>query len=378
MRAVLLLFLLGSLGHLMVSPGAAQTFQGLVDPDPSRATQHLYDNLSERSGEAILFGHHDALAYGTTWRGEPGRSDVFEAIGSYPAVYGWDVARLFNREGNANSKAQQELRRWIREGASRGGMIVFAWHMQNPVTMENFYDTTRAVHTIIPGGERHEQYKAQLDVVASFFKSLRMGPLAAWGIGPRIPVVFRPFHEHTGSWFWWGERHATKADFIALWQFTVEYLRDVKGLDNVMYSYSTDVFDTKEAYLDRYPGDAFIDVLGYDDYHSVVTTATQETFVNRLHMLVEMAEEHGKIAALTETGVETIPDATWWTQTLLPALNYDDKTRNIAWVMVWRNAVDRANHYYAPYPGHPSVPDFRAFRDHPLIYFEEELPDLYR
>jgi Glycosyl hydrolase family 26. len=145
-----------------------------------------------------------------------------------------------------------------------------------------------------------------------------------------------------------------------------------------MYSYSTDVFDTKDAYLDRYPGDAFIDVLGYDDYHSVVTTATQETFVNRLHMLIEMAEERGKIAALTETGVEIIPDPTWWTQTLRPALDYDDMTRKIAWVMVWRNAVDRANHYYAPYPGHPSVPDFRAFRDHPLIYFEEELPDLYR
>src|SRR5690606_25469462 len=155
--------------------------------------------------------------------------------------------------------------------------------------------------------ELHDDYRAKLDVVADFFKSLR-----APG-GELVPVIFRPFHEHTGSWFWWGRRHATVDEFKQLWRFTVEYLRDEKDVHNALYAYSTDVFDTSEDYLERYPGDDYIDLLGFDDYHSIKSKETQDVFVKRLRMLVEMAEERGKLAAVTETGVEGVPDPTWWT-----------------------------------------------------------------
>lgn len=54
--------------------------------------------------------------------------------------------------------------------------------------------------------------------------------------------------------------------------------------------------------------------------------------------------------------------------------------RRIAFLMLWRNAhvEDRANHFYAPHPGHPSVPDFIRFSNHPFVLCEDELPDLYR
>jgi mannan endo-1,4-beta-mannosidase len=238
--------------------------------------------------------------------------------------------------------------------------------------MTHAWDTTRAVYALLPGGSHHDSYKARLDVLADFFKSLRVQASE-----PAVPVIFRPFHEHSGSWFWWGRRHSTVDEFVSLWRFTVEYLRDVKGVDNLLYSYSTDVFDSKEDYLDRYPGDEYIDVLGFDDYHSIKTLETSDVFSRRLRMIVEMARERDKVAALTETGVEAVPDSTWWTNVFLRGIEADSIGKGISFALVWRNAADREGHFYAPYPGHPSVPDFIKFRDHPSILFEDELPDLY-
>lgn len=82
-------------------------------------------------------------------------------------------------------------------------------------------------------------------------------------------------------------------------------------------------------------------------------------------MLCSLAKEHGKAAAITETGYEGIKTPDWWTGTLLPALaDYP-----LSYVMVWRNAHDKAGHFYAPYPGHPSARDFIRFceNERPLM-----------
>jgi len=55
--------------------------------------------------------------------------------------------------------------------------------------------------------------------------------------------------------------------------------------------------------------------------------------------------------------------------------------RRIAWALVWRNATferEHRYHFFAPYPGQASVADFVRFRRDSLIFFEDELPDLYR
>ena len=349
----------------------------LADPRATAETRALFANLKALSATNVLFGHHDDLAYGVNWRGEPGRSDVREVAGAYPAVYGWDVARLFKRgqPDVPDPASAAQLRRWILEGYGRGGVITLAWHMPNPVNDTDSWNTVRAVDAIIPGGRLHDDYRAKLDVVAGFLNSLRTED------GTLVPVFFRPFHEHTGSWFWWGRDHASVNEFKQLWRFTVEYLRDRKGVRNVLYAYSTDVFDSEEDYLERYPGDDVIDLLGFDDYQSVKSKETRETFVKRLRLVAKMARQRGKLAALTETGVEAVPDPTWWTGVLLPALKDPSIGRGIAYALVWRNAnraSDRKDHFYAPYPGHPGAADFLLFKQDPAILFEDELPPLYR
>jgi alpha-galactosidase len=190
-----------------------------------------------------------------------------------------------------------------------------------------------------------------------------------------VPVILRPFHEASGSWFWWGGRHRSAEEYQALWRFTVEYLRDKRRIHNVLYAYSPDVFDSTATYLASYPGDAYVDVLGLDDYQSIKTPAMRGVFAGRLHSLVEMAEARGKIPALTETGVEGIPDSTWWTGTLLAGIKSDTVGARIAWVLVWRNA--NHHHFYAPFVGHPSAPDFVKFRADPLMAFQGDVADLY-
>jgi mannan endo-1,4-beta-mannosidase len=156
----------------------------------------------------------------------------------------------------------------------------------------------------------------------------------------------------------------------------VKYLRDIKGIHHLLYSYSTDQFDTKEQYLEFYPGDDFVDIIAFDDYHSVNNFQQRERLIYRLKTVVELAESRNKIAAFSETGSETIPQADWFTNNLLEGIKADDTGRRIAYVMVWRNAWP--HHHYAPYPGHASAPDFVKFRQDPYTIFEDDLPKMYR
>ncbi len=349
----------------------------LVDPDATAETKALFANLRRIAPDHLLFGHQDALAYGVHWKREAGRSDVKDVTGAYPAVYGWELGDLeHGATQNLDSVNFVEMQGWIREGYRRGGVITIAWHMDNPASGGSAWDTTRAVHTILPGGRHHAAYKTWLDRFAVFVRGLKGGPFAWLGFGKPIPIIFRPFHEHSGSWFWWGEGHASPEEYVQLWRFTVEYLRDEKNLHNLLYAYSTDVFDSEEAYLKRYPGDDYVDLLGYDDYQALRTDEGVEDMTRRLRMLVGMAEARGKLAALTETGSFRIEAPTWWTRRLLRAIKADPTAQRIAYALVWRNANE--SQYFAPYTGHASAPDFVRFYEDPFVLFGDKLPDLYR
>ena len=80
---------------------------------------------------------------------------------------------------------------------------------------------------------------------------------------------------------------------------------------------------------------------------------------NALDISSAFAAEHGKILAVTETGHETLKDPKWWTEVLYPAV----KDYPVSYVLTWRNACDdnMQHHFYAPFPGHDSAEDFKAF-----------------
>lgn len=360
----------------------------LVDPNATPQAKTLYQNLYNYAGEGVMFGHQATLWYGYHWHADDleegeSRSDVKDVAGSYPAIYGWDIAD-FLRVQYSDEEIEQRMQQsvdWVRQGYERGGIITYAWHMSNPVTDDSFYDTTNAVYAIIPGGELHDKYREILDSVAEFFNRIES-----------IPVIFRPFHEHNGDWFWWGRDIAKEEEYIELWQFTVEYLRDDHGINNLIWAFSPDrsrinINNFKEEYMYGYPGDEYVDIIGLDNYwdlgHPANDTPPEqqfEEFVRSLTYTVEIGDEKNKVAALTETGLEAIPDSSWWTDVMLEGLLSNKKTWRISYFQVWRNAnVEREDwdHYYAPFPGQASADNFVEFRNHPFVYFEDDLPDMY-
>src|SRR5690606_28705197 len=162
-----------------------------------------------RPGRFAL-GHEDSTAYGIGWAELPDRSDVKLVCGAHPAVYGWDLFRIeLGKEQNGDGVRFDLMRQRIQQAHRLGGINTISWHVDNPVSGGDAWDTARAVGAVIPGGTHHELYTAYLDRVANFLQSCRGDQ------GELIPIIFRPFHEHTGSWFWWGASHATDQEFVS-------------------------------------------------------------------------------------------------------------------------------------------------------------------
>jgi mannan endo-1,4-beta-mannosidase len=334
------------------------------DPKATPETVKLNQNLLNLQKKGMMFGHEDALAYGIGWVYEEGRSDVKDVVGDYPAVYGWELGHLeLGEPYSLDSVHFDRIKNWIKTVYERGGINTISWHMRNPLTGGTSWDTSskEVVKSIIPGGHKHEFYKTYLDKMADFLLDLKTGD------GTYIPLIFRPYHEHTGSWFWWGKNLSSKEDYIALWRFTVDYFQNEKNIHHLLYAYSPDRFTTVEEYLERYPGDDIIDLLGFDLYDRGPDYL--QTLKKCAEMVNRIAKEKGKIAAVTEAGGPIAQNHEWWTQVLETLRPFD-----LSYFLVWRNPHKPADHgAFAPYKGSPDSNNFIIFYNDPKTLFQKEI-----
>jgi mannan endo-1,4-beta-mannosidase len=181
-----------------------------TDQKATRETVKLYQNLMKLQSKSLMFGHQDALAYGEGWVYEEGRSDVKDVCGDYPAVYGWEIGHLELGDAySLDSVHFDKIQNWIKIVYERGGVNTISWHLRNPLTGGTSWDVSskEVVNSILPGGSKHEVFKGYLDKLATFLLALKTED------GIYIPVLFRPFHEHTGSWFWWGKDLCSVEDY---------------------------------------------------------------------------------------------------------------------------------------------------------------------
>ena len=349
----------------------------IIDAKATKETKVLYANLNKISKNHILFGHQHATEYGHGWFGDENRSDVKSVTGSHPAVIGVDFSGLYGGPEVVIEKEKSSLRKIIADTYNRGGVTTVSWHFNNPVSKTNFYwnDTTAvaAVKHIIPGGSHHEKYKTILTTIAELAKSVKGND------GKVVPMIFRPYHEFDGDWFWWGRSHCTVDEFKALWRFTVSYLRDSLQVHNFIYAFSPDNrFNSEEQFLERYPGNEWVDMVGMDNYGDFGRDGKYnlEAGYQKLKIVSDFAIKAGKLAAFTETGLESIPDTVWWTEKLLKTLQRGGL--RLSYVLVWRNDSKSPTHYYAPFPGHVSENDFLKFYKHPYTLFETDLKKIYK
>jgi mannan endo-1,4-beta-mannosidase len=346
-----------------------------IDSKATPETKKLFANMMKLSKKHTLFGHQHATEYGHGWSGDDNRSDVKSVVGSHPAVIGVDVMGFSGRPEELIQKAKDALRKNVVDTYNRGGVTTVAWHFPNPVSGGGFYwrDSVSlpAVKYIIPGGEAHDKYKEILKGIAEWANSLKGND------GSLAPLIFRPYHEFDGGWFWWGKPHCTRDEFISLWRFTVSYLRDSLNVHNFLYAFSPDNrFKTEAEFLERYPGDEWVDMVGMDNYGDMGRDRYDvEGAAMKLKVVSDYAKKSGKLAAFTETGLESIPNPAWWTETLLKVMKMHDL--QLAYVLVWRNDINSPTHYYAPFPEQVSVPDFIRFYNDPYTLFEKDLKNIY-
>lgn len=356
----------------------------LVDVGATNETVALFYNLKMLSKTKFAIGQQDAFA--GFYNNSAGMSDIKKTTGSDPALLGSDFLFITDKSNNGQSDNwfyQQEVNTiaQVKKAYNSGMINIFSWHLREPNKEETFYvsdmtasEKATAFKSILPGGANHEWYKKKLDKVASVIQNLKGNN------GELIPIIFRPFHEFDGSWFWWGADFCTPEEFKTGYKFTVDYLKNTKGVHNVLYSFGPDnSYDTEAKYLSRYPGDAYVDVLGMDNYWDL-RSGTGQAGANlanaKLKVISDLAKTKVKIAAMTETGYEVnatnSPVTGWFSNYIYTALTAN--SIELAFVMFWGNG-EKA--YYVPTPETANVQDFIDFSQKPKSVLLKTLPSMY-
>ncbi len=145
----------------------------------------------------------------------------------------------------------------------------------------------------------------------------------------------------------------------------------------LVYAPTVDSLTTEQKYLEQYPGDDIIDVLGISYYcdapegDTTLVANYAQQLDRQLAMLAAIGKQHGKPIAVAETGYNGIKTEDWWTHTLATVL----EKHPVSYVLLWRN--ERPDYFFVPYPGHTSTSDFVRFYNLPATLFRHDINGPY-
>lgn len=367
----------------------------LADGQATESVRQVYAYLQAvGKTDSVIFGQQNNTSH-KAGSSDLSCSDTMDVVGSYTGIIGLDGLSLVGNEYSADrylsemqglddvyetvaariNQASTQIEKNVIAAAAltnynirNGAIATLSLHMPNFSTvseMGNDTDVSYAgynfsgytpnlltgdvMNQILPGGAYNEAFRAYLDMVADYAHQVDGA------------VLFRPFHENTGSWFWWGAAFCDEQTYKSVYKYTVEYLRDEKNVHNFLYVYGPgSEAASVEEYASRYPGDGYVDMVGFDMYHrnpqqgdAFVTNFTKE-----LQIVDDFAQTHGKLVAVTETGTahdvaegdnqtallkseNARPD---WHQEILDAV----KGSNASYYLVWANFGEQDG-FYTPY-----------------------------
>lgn len=283
----------------------------LRHPSPSPEAQALYAYLWSLYGAYTLTGQQEQ---NFTSAG-PGQELAYlkDVTGRQPALLGFDY---IHPEDNAavNARAID----WSRSG----GVVSVCWHWGAPGGPPGYEASKQDFDLaagLLAGTAENRAMLEDMDVVAELLKGLR---------DAGVPVLWRPLHEFSGAWFWWG-RHGPER-FKALWRLMQDRFTRLHRLDNLIWVLGWAGQNVDPAY---YPGRAAVDIVGADLY--VEDDGNLAPMFGQVRNIVGATvpiclHENGPVPDPTRLG----PDAdwlwfmTWHTQWLKsPQLNPPDRLR---------------------------------------------------
>lgn len=286
-----------------------------VNKNATKETKELMSYLAANYGKKVLSGQMDL-----TWAPQIDmKGRVYKDTGKYPAIMGYDFL-------GANY-GQDQVREAI-EWAKKGGIVTFCWHwnVRGPNGKTAFYTYSAGNKE---GTDFKIPYDYKKDKIDMETKTSARGPYD-WAklvkdmdkVADRlktlqdegIPVLWRPFHEASGGWFWWGASGNSKVEkaaaYKAIYIFMYDYFTNTKGLNNLIW-----VWNAQDP--EWYPGDEYVDIIGTDIYD---TPKDYSSKVGKWLKCVNMSDDPEgapKMVALTETGDIPSPakmeeDGAWW------------------------------------------------------------------
>jgi mannan endo-1,4-beta-mannosidase len=284
-----------------------------VDPSATPGARDLLDLLYDLSGRRLLSGQHNQPVHGSSWTRR-----LHDLTGSEPALWGQEIG--FSAPGTLDGVDRREPNlaeavAWDR----RKAVITYTWHAvcppdDEPVEFDGgiIRDLPAADFDAVldPGSTLHVKWQAQVDVAAGL-----LGRLQDAG----VPVLWRPYHEMNGPWFWWGGQPER---LRALWRQLYERLVSHHGLHNLIWVWNPNsAYDRAAPFAPYFPGHDVVDVLAVDSYGGHYEREHYDA-------LLELAD--GRPVGLGEVGD-------------LPGADVLDDQPRWCWFMAWAGVVTDAN-----------------------------------
>ena len=265
----------------------------LINPNATENARKLYTWLCDIYGTYTLSGQVcDKGIKGTEFKA------IHDVTGKYPAMLGLDMMDYPPSRRALGASNPTAVERAI-EFHKEGGLVTFCWHWTadkkyildgkdengNPRWWGGFYtkNVNFDLEAVMNGSDPYGKETLDKDIAEIAKQLLRLQDAG-------VPVLWRPLHEASGGWFWWGAKGAEP--YKQLWIYLYDQLTNVYGCNNLIWVWNGQA-------KDWYPGDAYVDIIGediYADNHSY--SAQNAKFIE----LLDYADTN-KIIALTENGV---------------------------------------------------------------------------
>ncbi len=338
-----------------------------IDAGASQQTKNVLNNLAALAmGDTFAFGQEFPLSFqlnALNYNLET--SDCKDVAGDHPAVFGIDPHYMLYKSASERQLHIDEAK----AAYENGSIVTFDFHQRSRVDGEIYYsqitdetDKSLVYDIVNDQNDARGWYFGEIDEILDIINN-ELG----------FTVVFRLFHEMNGNWFWWGTQTANHSPelYVEFYKLTVDYMKE--RTDHVLFAWSPDkTLDTS-----YYPSDNYVDVVGVDYYNPDKVDLKQ-----KLIELTEFAEQHNKVAALTETGqqqyVSNNPD--FWTDNILSVIEEGGSSIKIAWVLAWFNAPwdNSQDNLFIPNAQSSQTvkDDFISFKSHPRTLFQEDIQAL--
>ncbi len=265
------------------------------------------------------------------WSGSGSLKEVEKiqrATGQWPAMIGLDYCGWELGEAAIHVDPVNQLARaYWREG----GLVTISWHAPNPSKPNGGGLKERGMQLadLLVAGPTRDRWLQSLDRVAAGLQELQAAG---------VVVIWRPFHEMNGGWFWWGAQEP--ADFIAAWRQMFDYFTHTKQLHNLIWSYGPNHGKRTAEY---YAGGAYVDLVGVDAY-------TDNIDPEHIRGYAEVAAL-GKPVGFTEYGPHAAsnPPGDYDYRRLLDGIarNFPTARHFLCWNMRWNPAENQfAKEFY--------------------------------